>query len=193
MKQTIRTSFLSFILILSLATMPVNAARPSTSPSANRQNPTRSSNQPSQAQSQGQTKSQACLGLENAIMTRSQNMLSFTNRYFSEVDKIAQRVQRFQENENAKGNRFANYELMIDQIQQRRAEAIQTTTQAQVALQNFNCENDNPSASIQAFNQQMTMVKNALKNYHQQVRDLVASARANQQASSQGNQQGGNQ
>jgi len=181
MKSKVYTLSFLFFLLTFVAVLPVYAARPITSPAATRQNPTRSQNQPSQAQSQNHTKSQACLGLENAIMTRSQNMLSFTNRYFAEVDKVAQRVQRFQENENAKGNRFANYELMIEQIQQRRAEAIQTTTQAQVALQNFNCENDNPSASVQAFNQQMTMVKNALKNYHQGVRDLVASVRANQQ------------
>jgi len=185
MKQKNSLLPLVFFLLLFVIVFPVQAVRPVTSPVGNRQYPTGGSNQPSQARSQGQTKSQACLGLENAIMTRSQNMLSFTNRYFAEVDKIAQRVQRFQENENAKGNHFANYELMVDQIQQRRAQAIQTTTQAQATLQNFNCENDNPSASVRAFNQQMTMVKNALKNYHQAVRDLVASARANQQGGNQ--------
>lgn len=120
-----------------------------------------------------QNRVKACQDREAGIKTRSQNMTQFSFKLMETLGTMANRVEDYYQKQlMSQGIKVSNYQKLSAEVKTKKASALAISTQAQNSLLGFNCNSENPSQALNAFNGDMTKLKTALKEYKGAVKNL---------------------
>lgn len=115
---------------------------------------------------------QSCLARQDAVKTRSENLINLGNDLLKTFDDISMRAQNFYTKNNLN---VSNYSSLIADIASKRVAVETSLTQSQAVLNGFNCSTGNPKYLIQLFNSKMKSAHQSLKNYKASIKNLIVA------------------
>ncbi len=115
-----------------------------------------------------------CEAYAQVIQNRSDNMVRNAQNMLSVFVSIASRVEDFYANKLLPGGKTVpNYDTLVANIASNSASVNTALTKATTDASAFSCTNPDPKGQVKAFEQDMSSVRQALKNYRTSVRNLI--------------------
>jgi len=172
LKTSIR--ILIVVLILFFSVSLINAA-----PNAN------ASNSSSQVSQQRNTNSltganlKACQNKEKSLQKRSDQLVKTTENMIENFDKIADHVKGYYtDTVIPAGKTVANYDDLLAAIAEKKLAAKEDLAQAEVGIDDLNCESNSPKDLLTQFRTDMLVVKKDLQEYRAAINDLIVAVRS---------------
>lgn len=126
-----------------------------------------------------QDKTRACQARENAIKIRSEKLTQLAKTMELKFDAIVTRVKDYYTSKLVpSGKTVAGYNDLLDEIGVKKDNVKDAIAKAQTNISKFNCTAGNPKNMLMQFNQDMRMVKSALKDYRTSTKNLIVAVRS---------------
>ena len=119
----------------------------------------------------------SCKTHEENIKQITENLISTGDSMLYRFDTISLRVQDFYTNKVlTKGLEVSDYELLVEEIESKKADVQDNLEKAQLDSTAFSCS-DNPRAHALEFVTDMKYVKASLKEYRTSIKNLIVAVR----------------
>lgn len=121
----------------------------------------------------------ACAAKESAIKIRMTQLTRLVVTMETTFDKIAERTKSYYTSKVlVSGKTVSNHDSLVNDIAVKK-EAIQTAlNQAKADISSFSCATSDPKTTLNQFNLNMKLVKDALKNYRTSVNNLIVAVKS---------------
>jgi hypothetical protein len=132
---------------------------------------------PAQAKARLQdAKLKMCQAKENVIKNRSTSLNGLVENMLEKFDAIALRVENYYTNTVIpSGKTVANYDVLLADIQTKKA-AVQTAlTKAKDDFKTFSCTGNDPKGALEQYRKDMQAVKQAMADYRTSIKNLIVA------------------
>lgn len=127
---------------------------------------------PSNASGEGRLIS--CKAKEEALKTRSANLVKTINTILKKFDAILLGVQNYYTGTLVPGGKTVlNYQTLVTDAQTKRADAVTALNQASTDLNSFSCETGDPRGKLLQFNQGIKNVITLVGAYRTSIKNLI--------------------
>lgn len=116
-----------------------------------------------------------CEKRQSNINDRSTKIAERAAKHLAVFDRITERVITFYTN---KGNTFATYDLLVNEVDAKRAAAQATVDHLSSLKATFNCTDAEPKIAIDGFKTALTEAQTALKEYRASIKDLIVGVKS---------------
>jgi len=122
-----------------------------------------------------ETKLKICEKRQSNINDRSTKIADRATKHLAVFDKITERVKTFYIN---KGKTFETYDLLVSEVDAKRAVAQNTVNKLTELKTSFSCSGAEPKLAIEGFKTAMTEAQSALKEYRTAIKDLIIGVKS---------------
>ncbi|MBU2632304.1 hypothetical protein KKG52_01180 [Patescibacteria group bacterium] len=121
-------------------------------------------------------KLRVCQSRQKVIQNRSKNMVRHSENMILVFEKITVRVMEFYDQKRVPSKRLVeNYDDLVSSIENKNTAVREMQVQVNNDTNSFNCQGDDPAGQLKLFRDDMKLVINALKEYRQSVKTLIAA------------------
>jgi len=125
-----------------------------------------------------QVQVRTCQARQQVIRTRMENLLRLSSTMMDVFSNIENRVDvYYQTKVAAKGGSVANYNELIQDINDKKGAVDDALETAKLDSMKFSCESDNPKEALTNFRTDMQEVKSALKDYRTSIRNFLVAVK----------------
>lgn len=122
----------------------------------------------------------SCQAKEKSITNRLWNLMQLSENMELKFNLIAGRVKDYYtEKLIPEGKAISNYNELLTQIDNKRANIQIALTDAQQNASKFNCTTGDPKVQLAQYRQDMQEVNGALKEYRTSIRNLIVAVHSN--------------
>lgn len=119
-----------------------------------------------------------CQDREEKMEGRMTRLMEFSANMVGKFDAIAKRVMDYYEDVVVPGGKtVSNYNELIGEVSAKKNAVNQALTNAQVDLEEFACDGDDPKGILNQYREEMQKVKTYLHEYRTAIKNLIVAVR----------------
>lgn len=126
-----------------------------------------------------ESKLKACQNRENAIQTRSKQLIKMAENMLTTFDKIVSRAEEYYTSKVVpSGKTVSNYDALVADIATKKQTTQTDLDKATADATAFSCTGNDPKGQLTQFRTDMQTVKKDLKDYRTAIKNLIVAVRS---------------